>query len=225
MSNIEPVNDYIYLDLRAENTVVSDTVRIVTTIAAMLTPGFTEEQLRADIKDALAKFIPSAEWQTNNLNRTRDASGYERISLNAAARVSERENYNLEERAEAVSRTGLKITNVIADTTIQAKKIEEAERALRKDVLIKAMEELKIINEVVSDSAYSPFRIGQITFSNHGTSNAKSLNATIASASYGSSLGVAGSAGPEGTSGASLTNAQKISLSASVQFTRSFIVS
>ena len=206
-----PLQDTITLQLRDEATVVNDTVRLTVPITALIADDTAEETIRSDIRNALAKFIPGAEWQFNNIIRSADGTGYERMHLNAVARVSERENYKLEQRAKEASRQGLQISTPHVDTTIPAAKLEEAERALRVSLTKKAVEEQRLLSEAAGRS----FRLHSLNFLNAGDvvhRKSAMLNATAASASYGSGFALEA----VGSAGDNLSNAQKITLSAEV---------
>lgn len=218
----QPLQDTITLDLSAEKVVVSDTVKIIATIAALVQPDKTDAELRADIRKMMKKLIETAEWQFSNLTRHADMTGHERVSLQATARVSETENVNLENRAREVSTPGLTVSQVVADTSIPATMLEEAEQALRIDLLTKLNTELAKINEVMKSDITQPYRVYQVKFQRTATdySNAiRSKGVTMTAAtSYGSGFG--GDDGDE-----ALGNAQKITLHASCAFARHALVS
>lgn len=206
-----PLQDTITLQLREETTVTNDTVRLTVPVTALIDGDTAEETIRADIRTALAKFIPEADWQFNSIYRAPDGTGHERMQLNAVARVSERENYKLDQRAKAVSRQGLQINPPQVDSTIPASKLEEAERALRATLVKKAVEEMKSLSE----AAGRTYRLNAVNFLNAGDvmqRKSPHLNATVA-ASYGSGFAAEAPGG-----GDTLSNAQKIFLSAEVVF-------
>lgn len=203
-----PLQDSITLQIRDEVTVTNDTVRLTVPIVALIDSDTAEEKIRSDIRAALAKFVPGAEWQFNSIYRAPDGTGHERMQLNAVARVSERENNRLEQRAKDASRTGLQINPPQVDTTIPAAKLEEAEANLRISLVKKAVAEQKALSE----AAGRTYRLHSLNFLNTGDvaiRKSAHLNATVA-ASYGSGFA------PESAPGAgdTLSNAQKIVLSA-----------
>lgn len=217
MSN-QPIQDTISLDLAAEKTVVNDTIKVIATISALIRPDQTDATLRADIRAMMKKLIETAEWQFSNLERSTDPSGVERVQITASARVSEGENANLEGRARDVSSPGLTVANVQVDTTIPQRMLDEAEQALRMDLLAKINQELAKINEVMKDDKLQPYRVYQVKFQRSATdlSNAFSKNGRVgatmlaASASYGSGFDEEGVLG----------NAQKLTMHASIHFAR-----
>lgn len=201
-----PLQDTITLQLRDEVTVTNDTVRLTVPIVALIDSDTAEEKIRSDIRAALAKFVPGAEWQFNSIYRAPDGTGHERMQLNAVARVGERENNRLEQRAKDASRTGLQINAPHVDTTIPSAKLEEAEAALRVSLVKKAVAEQKALSE----AAGRTYRLHSLNFLNAGDVGIRKsvhLNATVA-ASYGSGFATEAADG-----GDTLSNAQKIILS------------
>lgn len=208
----QPVQDTISFQLRADTVVVSDTVRITVYINALVTTDTAEAALRRDIKDALTRFI-DADWSFNGLERSADESGFERVTIRATARVKETENYNLENRALAVSRQGLKLANISADTGVPAVLLEKAEKALRAEIVTKAKEELAELIAITGRD----YRIGALRFANQGDPyQRKVATAQSYTTANNMAFGAAGGGAPE--SDDSISNAQKVSLAADVVF-------
>ncbi len=208
MGNQAYVNDTLNFQLRDDKTVTSDTVKVIVIINALVEGETTEAALRIDIKKSLTAFI-DAEWQINGIERTSDTSGYEKVSLRATARVNERENYNLDNRAKDVSRKGLQFTSVQIDSTIPAHLLDAAEKELRSKLLAAAVAEAKELSEV----AGREYRVQQIAYQNDGAAvYRKSPGAFAATAAVSNSTYGGGFSDDE----ESLTNAQKISLSANI---------
>ena len=216
------LQDNITFQLRADRIVVNDTVKVTATVVA-LAMYEDESTLRAQIRSALTDFI-GAEWKFNNIQRETDQSGYERVVLTATVRVSEKENYNLEDRARKVSKQGLQLTQVVVDSGVPAAELEKAEKELRLDLLKKVNDELEAINGVMGGS----YRVSNVIYNNHGdpvsrktavsynVSNAQPAGAMAFGAhSHGVSMDFGG--GDDG----SLANTQRVSLSASVTLSRS----
>lgn len=202
-----PLQDTITLQLRDEVTVTNDTVRMTVPIVALIDGDTAEETIRSDIRAALAKFIPGAEWQFNSIYRSPDGTGHERMQLNAVARVSERENNRLEQRAKEASRTGLQINPPNVDSTIPAAKMEEAEAKLRISLVKKAVQEQAALTE----AAGRKYRLHSLNFLNAGDVGLrKSATINATAQSYGSGFATESI----GSGGDTLSNAQKIVLSA-----------
>lgn len=205
------VLDTLEFSVKAETVLVNDTVKLLAQITALVAGDVTEEALRADIRETMQKFI-ATEWQFANLSRSADPTGFERVTLTASARVSEKENYNLDGRARAASRKGLQIASVQADTSIPAAKIEEAERKLRADIMVKVQNERAALNKLLGDSE-QPYRLHRIAFGalHDGTSRharaGMMLEAATTKSAYGSGFG-----GDDQTLG----NASKLTMTAEI---------
>jgi hypothetical protein len=204
--------DTITFTLSADKLVISDTIKVIVQVNTLVPNDKSEELIRTDIKGALAKFIPTAEWSFSNLQRSSDTTGYERIYLQASARVSERENFKLEERAKQVSVHGLSLAKVQVDSTVPVYKLEKAEQELRLDIIKKAMTETKEICELTKRD----YRVQAIEYQNQGDPTYRksvgTMNAQTANTFYSSIGGAAPGAGPDD----SLSNAQRVSLSAHI---------
>lgn len=212
MPELHLLDDVMSFQLRASKVVINKTVKIAVQIVALSPDDSAESQLRADIKAALAAFIPDAEWQISGIHRSTDDSGYERVNLTATARVDEKENYNLETRAKKVSKTGLQLTDVTADTTVPQNDLEAAERELRATILTDALAEAK----AVSDATGLDYRIKSINYQNGGDPAMRKMAATSNVTAYGSGFG--------GDDEEGLSNAQKVTLSAQIQLGHASLV-
>lgn len=207
--------DTILFNLAAEDTVVNDTVKIVTTVAGMVTRDSTEAKLRESIRAMLNQFI-DAPWQISNLTRSLHPSGREAISLNASARVSETENYALDRRSQTVSRPddGLSISKVTTDLSFPAAVVEAAEQRLRVEIIRKAQAEGVIISAALGRDC----RIRQINYDVETGGSAQFANARISAsaASMKQSYGSGFSSDAGGSGNDLLGNAQKLTMTATV---------
>jgi len=73
MSKI-PVQDTIQFDLRAEQVVTNDTVRITAHLVGMIPKDTTEQAVRETIRAMMRGFIDT-DWQFSNMVRKAHASG------------------------------------------------------------------------------------------------------------------------------------------------------
>lgn len=192
----QPLQDTIEFQVRAEKVVVNDTVKISADVHALVAGETTEEALRSDIRETMRRFV-DADWHFSNMRREADTTGFERVHLMATARVPERENYNLENRAREVSRKGLAISDIHVDTSIPTWMIDKAEKELRIEIIKKVGEEAKAICE----AAGRQYRVGRISFG-----GMPGLNVANSSFAYGAAMGA----------DESLGNAQKLQMQASV---------
>lgn len=213
----QQLQDTIDLELTREHTVVNETVKVVAHIAALVTAQ-DDAALRAELRDTMNRLIAGAEWQFSNMNRATDATGIERLTVTATARVSEKENSNLDGRAKQVSRPGLTISGVSVDTSIPRAQLDKAAADLRVELLTAAKEEAIRLSAVFavlpgSDGAY---RVHSVNFHSGGgfdiSNNRGQMKAMIAATSYGTGFG--------GSDDDALGNAQKITMSANVRLAR-----
>lgn len=205
-----PIQDTIDFTTTADITIVNDTVRMQAAISAIITDGNTEESLRADIRAAIKSFINTDEWQFSNTARALDPSGFERLSTVVTARVSETENYNLDERCKKASRKGLTISTPSVDTSIPQAKLDKAEQDLRMMIIKNVSAECNTISEATG----RPYRVGRLNFAS-GSNNFSNARGMVMIASSGVTKTTYGSDGI-GNDDETLGNASKLTMSASV---------
>lgn len=213
LAKISRVQDTIEFTLSAEDVLVNHTIKVSATVVAMVPEGADETTLRANIAKMMDNFIQGASWQFSNMRRSRDSSGWERITLDAMTRVEETEHRDLEGRADAASqkKDALNITKVHVDTAPSTRMIRDAEKALRISLIKDATKNLDEINEATSGG----YRIGSITFHASNAHNVP-VGATMAMASSGHSYGSGFSSSDPSSGG--LGNAMKLELTATVEF-------
>lgn len=209
-----PIQDFLNFNLRADTVVVSDTVKVSVTVNTISSDDKSEDSLRSEIKAALVRLIPSADWKFSNVFRAEDASGYERVTLTATARVSEKENFKLDDRAKRASVQGLTLTSVSVDSTVPAHMLEKAERELRLEILKKAQAELKDVTEATSRN----YRINNIQYHNQGDPYARKMAMATSNYTSNGPMGGGGGVGSADDDDGSLSNAQKVSMTATVTF-------
>jgi hypothetical protein len=205
-------SDSIRFMLSAEEVVVNTTVKIVATVAVDVPPDMTEQMLRDSIRDVMQKFISSANWQLSGMTRTSTAGGMEQVSLTASTRVPEAENYKLDQRRQAASQVGLRITAASTDIAPTLQQIDETQSKLRQQLLKRALAELAMINATVQGS----YRLGKVDFDpmmTPSTSNMPRGGGMMAMAAYGSGF----SADAAGDGMSDIGNAVKLTMQASVQ--------
>jgi len=207
------VQDTLSLNVSAEKTIVNDTVKLVATITAQVTPDEPPEVLPNRVREMMNRVVDTTKcegkWNFSNMQRSKDDTGYERVSLTATARVPESENYNLDGRVEKASQRGLVINDIQADTSVPSFMIEDAVKELRVMLAKKAREECAALSEALD----RPYRIQQISFGSSDYGGPKALRAMSASNAMGGSTQSYGTgAGDDGTLG----NAQKVTLAANV---------
>lgn len=203
-SLMQPIQDTINFELTVEKVIVNDTVKMVANIEALVTTEQSDGELRAEIRTTMKKFIDT-DWQFSNLQRRADSAGFERVSLQASARVSETENYNLDARAREVSRPGLTVSYVQVDTSVPQARIDAAEQEMRLALLAKATDEAT----KVADLTRRSYRVHTVNFNTQAdislSNRSKGITLTNGM-TYGSGFSDEGGLG----------NAQKLTMRASV---------
>ena len=212
------IQDTVEFAVRADETVINNTVKLVATVVAMVAGDITEEALRSDVKSTMKKLV-DADWQFANMQRNADDSGFERVTLNASVRVPETENYNLDNRAKEASRRGLSITQVDVDTSVPQTMLDEAESKLRITLIQKVRAETDKLEAVIGTK--DGYRIHQLKFAPVQTINTRgaSSNQYMLSASASSSVSKT-SYGTGFNDDETLGNASKLSMQVTVILAR-----
>lgn len=212
--------DTIDFALVRETIVTNDTVKIIAQINATIVVA-DEAALRTNMRDMMNRLIDGAEWTFSHMLRQSDASGLETVSVTASTRVPERENSNLEARSKGVSKPGLSISSIHADTAIQQSKLDEVASKLRVEILTLAQKEAKVLSDaIVADPAQpykGPYRVHAVRYQAVGTDMSnRSRGATM----KGAMAMAATSYGTGFDEDDHLGNTQKITMTASVTLAR-----
>lgn len=192
--------DELRFRLSAERTVSLASARVGVTISALVTAAEAEPgPLRTQLLERLGRFI-AADWSFSLTQRAGDATGYERVSARAYARVPAAELYALENRARAAAGEGFALGKIEVDYSLPAEEVATVVRELRLDLYREALAEA---------GAYSAlgraWRIGAIEFG---------IDSDLAR--HRSSKGALLAAGEEAEAGAAGAAAEKIKLVAEV---------
>ena len=220
---MQPVQDTIQFDLSAERTVVNDTVKLTAHIACIVTPDMTDGNLNAGIRDMMTKLVSETQgsdgvkkpvvWNFSGTSRTSHASGMEQVTLMATARVHESDNQSMDKRIREVSKEGMTITSIVADTAPPSHMIEAAESDLRIVLLQKATTELDAINNALGGETY---RLGEVSFERSSDddayANSRGSKAFVMAATYRP---------PTGGDDSALGNAVKLTMTANITFRKS----
>lgn len=154
--------DTLSFRLYAYQTLPQETVKITVSITMLVSTNQTDQaSLRVRIREVLARFIPDCNWVFSVLDRgVHPVAGYERINLEAAARVPSNQNYNLNRRAQLASIEGLSITDPRVDYNLPTRVVNQAVADLRKDILRQAQAEAADYRCLTQRD----WRIGSISF-------------------------------------------------------------
>jgi len=128
-------SDTLEYRLIAQSALALETVSLRLHVTAL---GSASEASPAElyprIHEALEAFVP-ANWHLHQLARTEDATGFERVELQATARIDVDQNYNLSARARAASREGLSLSRPEVDYRLPAERISGLLAGLRGQLL------------------------------------------------------------------------------------------
>ncbi len=155
-----PVADQIVLQLAAEQWVETATAEVTVSIEAAL-GGADAARTRSAMRDALVSLAPEADWRFLRFDRSVDASGLERWSAAARARLPEDALDGLVDRAAAESVPGLQLELAGIDFTPTLAEIEAARGELRTRLYRQAEAELERLAEVFPDRG---FRLARVEF-------------------------------------------------------------
>ena len=210
----EIVQDSVVVQLSAEKSIPSDTVRVSVGIVMSVTAaeaGDVRSTITTKLKDMLA-----AEWSLTSLNRTTDDSGREQVKAAAVARVPENQAAGFAHKAKSASTEGFQVRPGEVDYSPPKNVVAEAKVELRKKLYEMAQEETALIQQTLgSDQADRQWRVAEVAFSDapavpvNNMLRGKGLEAT----SYAA-------AAPMGGAGEEVGLTQKVSLFASVTIAR-----
>jgi hypothetical protein len=185
--------DDITLVLQAQKIIVHDTVRVNVSISAQVDPTQAESEFRGEIQKTLRKFI-EADWKIQAIHRSKGTSKYEMVTVQATARVPERENYQLTDRANAVSRIGFELLAPTVDYSLSFDEIQKINRELRLSLINQALEECRAITDAYTKAGYKhyEYRVSSTRFDNGSTQQAtppiRAYAANITSSPLGGSV-------------------------------------
>lgn len=147
----EKVQDDITIILKAQKTIVHETVRINVGISAQVASNTSETDFRSQIHSTLRDFIDT-EWKIQSIQRHKGSSNFEQVTVQATARVPEKENYQLSERATQLSCIGFELINPTVDYSLTFDEIQSVNRGLRLSLFNQALQECDAYNEAQIES-------------------------------------------------------------------------
>ena len=145
--------DTVQLSLSAEGWVEAGAARVRIAVDSALAGGEIGD-LRAKLKDTLAKLVPNADWHITALDRSRDQAGLERWHLEAEARAPETALDGLYDRAKSASKPGEQVTVSDIDFTPSMAEREAVMADLRAKIYAAAKGELAKLASVYPDRNY-----------------------------------------------------------------------
>ena len=153
-------DDTLRFKLFAQKVIVQEDARITVEVHSLLSTSQNDRKsLEQRIRAALNAFIP-ADWAFSTIQRGGEAVGYERVTLNASARISIAEVYNLEERARQASAEGLSLREPKINYSLPSQRVTDTVQELRRIIVDDAKRQI----EEFDKSTGRTWRIGDIAF-------------------------------------------------------------
>lgn len=152
--------DAIVLNLSAEGWAETDRA----TVHASIEAAFTAEQgqdMRATVLQALDRLAPEAEWKLTRFGQVRDAAGLDRWQVGAEVRLRQDALEGLRDRAEEISRPGMRVSVDAIDFSPVLADRERLRTELRERIYQDAAAELRRLRETFPEQN---FTMGQINF-------------------------------------------------------------
>ena len=152
--------DTMSFRLLVERSVLQEDIKVSLPVTVLLSQGEDDAtRLSASVREALNRFI-GADWALANIQRGFEATGFERLTLTAHARVPVDENRNLHDRAVAASRPGLMLSSPTVSYALPTKKISAILEDLRLEALADVGRQLPILSQTIGRD----WRIGHVQF-------------------------------------------------------------
>ena len=152
--------DTLRFKLFAQKAIVQEDARITVEVHALVSTSQTDRKsLEQKIRAALTALI-SADWSFSTIQRGGEAVGFERVTLNASARVAIAEIYNLEERARQASTEGLSLREPKISYAIPSQRVNETVEELRRQIVDDAKRQINEFDQLTGRH----WRIGDIAF-------------------------------------------------------------
>jgi hypothetical protein len=164
MSNVvidQPhILDTLSFRLLVERSVPQEDIKISVPVTVLLSKEDSDgARLSSSVREAMNQFM-QAEWSMSNVQRDFDATGFERLTLTAHARVSVDENRNLHDRALAASRPGLMLARPTVSYALPPRKVSSVLEALRLEALADITRQLGAIGQATGRA----WRLGHVQF-------------------------------------------------------------
>jgi hypothetical protein len=153
-------DDTLRFKLFAQKVLVQEDARITVEVHSLVSTSQNDRKsLEQRIRAALNAFIP-ADWAFSTIQRGGEAVGYERVTLNASARIAIAEVYNLEERARQASAEGLSLKEPKINYSLPSQRVTDTVQELRRKIVDDAKRQIEEFDE----STGRTWRIGDIAF-------------------------------------------------------------
>lgn len=152
--------DAVVLNLSAEGWAETDRATVHASIDAAFS-GSQGQDMRAIVLGALETLAPGADWKLTQFGQVRDSAGLDRWQITAEARLKQVAVEGLRDRAEKVSKPGMKVNVDHIDFSPVLADREQLRTDLRQQVYAAAAAELKQLQRIFPAQHFS---LGQINF-------------------------------------------------------------
>ncbi len=154
----QPIDDTLRYKVSVSKAIAHDTVRVSANVTVLTHPQQTTDIVLAqEIEPTLRDFI-AAEWVISYLERKPDAAGYERLTMQASARVEISENFNLIERARRASRDGISLSEPETHRSISVDRVQ----SVVKELWFRVVAVVNLQKDEFSKASGRTWRIGDI---------------------------------------------------------------
>lgn len=153
-------DDTLRYSVYATKALAQETVRISVSVTVLVHPHDGIDKVLAErVTPALKDFINS-DWVISGLDRRADTAGYERVTLQAYARVAFAENFNLANRARTANREGISISNPEVNRSLSAEKVAVIVKELWFTILENVNTQIPHFNQITG----RVWRIGDVEY-------------------------------------------------------------
>lgn len=151
-----PLDEVIY-QASVENWVTTTSAEVTINIDASLDKSGLSEMRQTIMSNC--KKIADADWHITQFYRSQDASGLERVSVTAQARVPEDKLAGVRDQAKSVSRPGATYTINNIDFVPTLDEIQKVKTALREQLYQKVNDEIARLNKTFPQQQYTAHKI------------------------------------------------------------------
>lgn len=153
-------DDTLRFKLYAQKVIVQEDARVTVEVHSLVSTASNDRRiLEQRIRAALDAFI-ATDWAFSTIQRGGEAVGYERVTLNASARIPLTEVYNLEERARQASMEGLSLKDPKINYSLPAQRVSDTVQELRQMIVEDAKRQIVNFDAMTGRQ----WRIGDIVF-------------------------------------------------------------
>ena len=155
-----PTDDTLRFKVQATTVEPRSDVQLVVPITLMVRATDTDQAaLESTVNEALQRLV-ATDWVFSSLRREGESLGFERVNLEALARVPVKEVHNLKQRARQASRDGMEL----GTPSVNYRMPESRINAIQAELRLKILQEVKLQQAVLAHATGRDWRIGAIDF-------------------------------------------------------------